>query len=454
MAEVNGVSNIEGWLKELYPEDPAKLIPESNYFLKLPFDPTGKDAVGAGYNMPILVTHENGVTVAGPDEDAFTLNKASSLVTKNASVLSNQFLIRSQASYQVLARAASSKASFGDILTQILESMTSSMSKRREAAYLLGRSPLAVATSGSTTTFVVSDATWRPALWYGLEGSAVQVLRPGGTAGTFTNVVADELTDEAGPTGNASNSRTATISSVTGSTKTITLSTMASAAASGDEIYFAGALQAASGDFEGVGGTAKAASYREMLGLDAAFSATSIHGITVASYSLIKPSSYAVGGALTASKIILAQLEAGAKNFEGEMDLLCSHEALAGLVNPMVDPTAVSSSNSKVGVNLTKEQGSRIVIGADGVSILGQSGKINVVAHKFVAPGTAYLLSKKSIKRVGAFDLSNKVPGIKGEKEEMFRELEDKAGVELRQYSNEALFFRRSGHIVKLTGIS
>lgn len=473
MAEQVKLSSIEGWLKELYPESPAKLVPEYSYFIKLPFDPNGKSAVGAHYNMPMLLSHESGVTVAGADADAFALNKPSSLQMKNAQVVSNQFLIRSKVSYEVVARASTSREAFGPIAAQILESMSAALSKRRELSYLYGRKALAVAASGSTSAFVVSTGTWAPMVWAGAEGTAVQVLRPGtsGNVGKYTNVIpagsavsADAAAkDGSGPTGNTNNSVCSTITAVNFDTRTLSIaSTVAIAAA--DEIFFAGAVTGLSGGaetaFNGTSGTYLSPSYREMVGLDAvATSSSTLYGIDTASYGLFKPNTYAVSGSLTLSKLQSALLKSVGKGLEGGGVALVSYEALINMLNTHLDPTAITTSvstvtaSSKVGPVLNKAaDGERLKLGAKGVDVITPAGNLKIVPHMFVKPEEAFIFQEKSLKRIGAQDVSFKTPG--NEDEKLFVQMSDAAGYEVRQYSNEGLFIDRPGLVTKLTSIS
>jgi hypothetical protein len=456
MSAANTKASLDGWFKEMYADKADKLVPSVMELIKLPFEPKGKDNAGDHYNRTITLTNEHGVTVAEPSAGAFALVQPVAMVTKKAQAEGNQFLLRSQIDYEAAARAASSKAAFGDIVSTIVEVMTESMAKRREISYLYGRSAKAVAASGSTSTFVVTAASWAATMWAGMEGAAVNIVR--GTLGLYTNVVGSG-SDASGVTGIARNSLCAKIASVNPATRTITVSlagggVIANAVAAGDELYFGGEVTGALGaNLEGVGGTAVALSYREMLGLDGVCTAsTSLYGVDISTYNLFKANTYSAGSAaMNVTKFLNAKISAVGKGAAGDSVCLTSYSTLVSLMAPIVDPGAVSSSNAKIGLQMTKEQGQELSLGARSVKIAGPSGTIELRSHLYVKDGEAFDFPKDALQRIGATDVTFNTPGSKPD--EFFLQLQDTAAFELRCYSNEGLFVRRPGRLTKITGI-
>lgn len=453
MTTVNGMSNLEGWFKELYADKADKIVPEVMELIKIKFSPEGADAVGAHYNRTLVLTNEHGVTVSGPSGGAFTLNNPIAMVTKKAQIESSQHLLRSQIDYESASRANASKAAFGDIVATIVEVMTESMAKRREISYLYGRSDKGVAASGSTTTFVFTAASWAPTMWAGMEGAAVNILRP--ASGSYTNVAGGGA-DTTGVTGSASNSLCAKIVSVAPDTRTLTVSladgsVLGNAVLAGDVIFFGGEVTGSLSALANVGGTAQTLSYREMLGLDGVMSATStLYGVDISAYNMFKPNSYSAGSAaMNVTKFLKSKVAAVGKGATGDSVTLCSYATLIGVIAPVVDPGA-TASNAKIGVQLQKEQGQSLNLGARSVKIDGPSGSITLKSHLYCKDGEAFDYPPDALQRIGSSDVTFKTPGSGNE---LFTQIQDQAGFELRCYSNETLFVRRPGRLTKITGI-
>jgi len=88
--------------------------------------------------------------------------------------------------------------------------------------------------------------------------------------------------------------------------------------------------------------------------------------------------------------------------------------------------------------------------GSESIVYHGQNGKIEIVSHPCVKEGEAFVVPMKKMKRIGAQELSFKSPGSD---EQLFRQLDSSAGVELRLYGNQAIFIETPARCVKITGI-
>ncbi len=153
-----------------------------------------------------------------------------------------------------------------------------------------------------------------------------------------------------------------------------------------------------------------------------------------------KAGTYAAGGALTMAKVLSA---VGVGVNRG------LNEDVHVLVNPITwqnlnaDQAALrqydSSYSSKEAHN-----------GTEGITYHGQNGKITVLSHPIIKEGEAMVLPLKKVKRIGACELSFKTPGSE---DQMFRQLDSSAGVELRLYGNQAIFIETPARCVKITGI-
>lgn len=473
----NAYDTLNGWFKEVYASQEIRAVPEAAWITKNISFKKSDGGLGNLYHQPVVLTHEHGMSYAGPAAGAFALNNPVAAVLKDAQVQGTQMLLRSQIDYEAAARAANTKASFGDATGLLVENMMDSLSKRLEIMFLYGRGPtgIAVAASGSTSTFVVTAATWDPGLLCGLEGAAVSVLRPSGTynAGTTTSGqtflnVASTLAaqpDTSGITGNAALQKSARVVAVNFLTNTVTLSITVTgstvlpfAVAAGDIMFLAGTI--VNPALPGIGGTAATATYTEALGLDGMIESgvssarTTMFNIDISAatgFNLYTPNKTTVsaGQPLTVTRILNALLPAIGKGLMDDVVLLVSNTAFQGLLNPTIDPVAQASSTSvKTGPMVTQSKGNQMVYGANSIKIIGYQGAVEIVPHLFCKDYDSFAFPKKSLMRVGATDITFNTPGSKGG--EFFLQLPSNAGYELRAYANQGLFSPTLGRLTKI----
>jgi hypothetical protein len=377
----------------------------------------------------VYLTQEGGITTAGADAGAFTLNAAVAGVMKDATIAGMQMVLRSRMDYETAARAANSKASFGSATELLVKNMMDTISKRLEIMFLYGRKSIGAvnASTVATTSFVVSAASWAPAIWGGMEGHKV-------------DIILSALTNYDGAANEASN---IAVASVATTTRTVTLGTALSLT-SGSLVFFRGAV------VPGVTPT-----YTEFMGLDAIVTeATSLFGIPSSTYNLWRGNvGTALSAPLTATNILNGLLDAIGKGLNEDVVLLCSHQAFQGLVNPLIDPKATAATtNVQVGATrLDRKGGPQLELGSSGAKLLGAQGSIEVIPHLYVKAGDAFAFPKDSLKRVGATDVTFNLPG-RGD--EFFLHVPDAAGFELRCYSNQALFTPCPSKLTKYSGIS
>lgn len=427
IAGENQFSSLNGWFKELYAADAEYPVPKASWMLKNIKFNKAETGVGNNYHQPVYLSQEHGITTAGQDAGAFTLNAAVAGVMKDATIAGMQMVLRSRMDYETAARAANSKASFGSATELLVKNMMDSISKRLEIMFLYGRSGIGTvnASTVASTSFVVSAASWAPALWGGLEGAKIDVL-----------VAALTAYDNGGAASNLQ------IQSIAQSTRTVTLTAAASLTIN-SLVFFRGAVTPGA-----------PATYTEFMGLDAITTeATTLFGISAATYSLFRGNSASASGPLTATNILNALLDSIGKGLNEDVVLICSNKAFQGLVNPLIDPKAsAGSTNVQVGATkLNRSAGSVLEVGSSSAKILGSQGMIEVVPHLYCKDGEAFAFPKSALKRVGATDVTFNLPG-RGD--EFFLHVPDAAGFELRAYSNQALFTPTPAKLTKITAIS
>lgn len=428
MAGENTFSTLQGWFKELYASSESRPLPKAAYLLKNVDFSKAERGVGNKYHMPVVLTHEHGVTVAGPSAGAFTLNAAVASVLKDATIEGTQILLRARMDYESAARAANTKASFGQATELLVKNMLESISKRLEIMMLYGRTGIGAvnANTVSSTSFVISAASWANAIWAGMEGARIDVL------------LADLSAYDAGGTANG-----LTIATIAFGTRTVTLTTPVSLTSTA-LVFFYGAV------IPGVTPT-----HNEFQGLDSIITnITTLYGIANSQYNMFQGNTQSLSSAsMTVTNILNALLPSIGKGLMQDVALICSPKAFQGLVNPVVDPKAsTGSANSQVGgTRIDRKGGSTLELGSSSAKIMGNQGMIEIVPHLFCKDGEAFVVPLEHLKRVGATDVTFNTPG-RGD--EFFLQLPDNAGFELRVYANQALFVETPGWCTKLTNIT
>ncbi len=417
----NTVTTLSGNFKEIYADTLENLLPRG---IKLTRDVkfVSRDQMpGNSYHQPVLLQHEHGVTYKAAAGGAFSLVDAVAGATKDATLVGTQMLLKSQIDYETAARASSGgKRAFRRALDVVVENMYQSCRKRMEIDYFWGQKGIAdcsgatIVNSGNNSTVTFTKAQWAPGIWAGMETAVIDV---------FTSALADR--HHAAPS-------IASVTSVDMDARQVVIACGETAAiADGDLIFFDEQY-----DLTGTAHNVFAGLYEI---LDSA--TTSLYGITKASYSLWQPTNFAVNGALTFSKVNEAIALATGKGLDEDLCLYISPEVWGDLIDTEVNR-----------VHYDKQPGSsRADVGASGIQFYSQNGTITIKPSIYCRNGFGFMLSPRLYKRIGATDLTFKLPD-RGD--EFFRHLDDVAGYELRAYVNHALFTKAPGKSVLLTNIA
>lgn len=412
--DVTTKAQLEGLFKQVYADRLENLIPDVGILVKsLPFRESEK--LGDAFNQPVVVSDEQGASYAGSDEDAFDLEPPEAMSTKNAIVKGSQILMRAAIGYKAAASATSGgPKAFVNATELVIRRLMESITKRVEAMHLYGGSGLGEVTASSNisateTELTVDPLTWAPGLWVGTQCAKI------------------ELYDESGPTLIAE-AQVGRVSDLRGGKLTVTGTAPNITAIDG---FAFGVLRVY---FKGARG-------KEALGLDKIITtAGTLFGIDNNTYDLWKGQEFDAGSAeLSFDKITDAVVDA--RNYGMEEDVVC-------LVSPRTwqDLNKNEAALRQYDASFQNEakKGSRSLI------YQGQAGLIRVQAHPMVKEGEGFIYPTRRLRRVGAYDISMRTPGHGSE---MFRHLEDKAGFELRAYTDQAMFSERPAHLVKITNI-
>ncbi len=424
MATYTDPTQLTGLFKEVYGDDVINLVPECAKIVKaVPFVADTKQE-GNKYHQPVILTYEQGMTYAAPDAGAFALNSSVAMTMGDAQIQGSQMLLRSSLSYDAAARASTSKRAFQKATELIVENMLESVTKRLELSYLYGQTELALCASSSnigatSTTVTLVLSSWAAGIWAGLEGANLDFYQTDGT--TLLN----------------SNGAMA-ISAIDLSARTF-VATGVAADITALDAYIAGAgANITKVRFYGAGGTTS----NEMAGIDKAVTNSgTLWNISASTYNLWKGNSYGAGSAaLTFGKVLAGLVAANHKGLMEDVTLYVNPRTWVNLADDLAAIRVVDSSY----------QTKKVDQGSEELCYYYMGGKIAVVAHLFVKEGEAFAIPLKRMKRLGAQDVSFKTPG-RGE--EIFQHLVDRAGYELRCYTDQAAFIERIAFCTKYTGI-
>lgn len=423
MAGSNQVSTLNGNFKEIYANDIKNLIPDGVKFLKLVNYVESSKEIGNFYHQPVQLSHEHGVTysAANPALGAFALQDAVAAVFKDAQVEGSQMLIRSSLSYEAAARATNDKKAFVKATSLMVKNMVNSMAKRLEISNLYGRRNLAKidaqSGAGTTRTYTIDAADWAAGIWAGSEGMRLDVNDEATHTGSSTllNPAAAVIV-----TGSDLTARSISVSGNAGD-----LTAIDAAIATGAYLIPRGALN------------------NDVFGLDRIVTNTGVlYNIDAAAYSLWKGNTVDnLGVALSFSKILNALSNAVERGLDTDVVALLSPKTWAN----------ISSDQAALRMYDQSYKGSKLENGAVEYTFYGQNGRIDIVSSIYVKEGECFLFAPKLLKRIGAMDISFKMPGRP--QEEFFLELTNNAGYELRAYTDQTLFCEAPAKLVKIFNI-
>lgn len=344
-------------------------------------------------------------TYGGADGDAFSLEAPSKANVQKARIRGHEMVLRSAASIKNILTQGDDKGSFKRHLAFLTANMMKSMYHRLEIQLMYGQAGLGIIDSVSSPSIVIEQYEWAPAIWNGSEGSVIEIY------------------DSTGVTNRGS----ATIVSVNQETFTVTLNALPGGTVATDVVYWKGAKST------------------EFLGLHAiATTSGSLFGIDNSVYNLFKSNIQNVGTDATTNAAVLSfeDVQRGVAKAmtkglgEDEMTVIVNPKTWANLLTEQAALKSYDSSYSKT----------QVETGSQTIKFYSQNGLLKIVASNFCKEGYAYAICEKDMMRVGASEVSFKDP-VTGE-DKYFRHLEGHHGVEMRAYTDQALFCSAPAKIV------
>lgn len=406
MAAQNTASTISAWLKEIYADELHTLVPDGVRLVKMIKFESGEKELGDKYIQPVALTHEFGFSTG---TGAFTLNAAVAAVYAEAQVEGKNLLLRTQVSYDAMAKASTSKKAFMKWSEQILGNMTSSFTKRLEILHFYGGASIGrVEGTPATNVITIETATFAPGIWAGSEGMPINAYdaTSGGTrqdthSAGYMTVQSTDLVN-----------RTVTVDDDAG-------------VADNDYLYFYG--------FYGA----------ELNGIDTITTNTgTLYNISASTYALWKGNSYSAGNAkLTFKKIQHAVALGVAKGLDEKVTTFVNPKTYADLNTDLAASRKLDSSyNKRKGDN-----------GFESICFWGVNGEIEIVPSIYVKEGEAFCVPLKRMKRIGSTDVTMRMPGQS--EDQLVLQMPSNAGYELRLFYDGNLFCERPAFLVKITTI-
>jgi hypothetical protein len=391
----NQVGNLNGLFKDVYASKMKDLIPDHLFKLMsaIKFGASA-DRLGNLFNQPVVLGLEHGITFADSADDAFALNPPVAGQIKNAQVRGNPKVLSSYLGYSAASRAASGKEAFMEATKFLVGNMVKSITKKLEIEMLYGQVGYGTVASVASSTVTIATAEWAPGIWAGAEKMPIEIRDVTGATSRGDYVV----------------------QSVNLELRTITLTSAPVGVVATDVIWHKGAYG------------------KEFAGIHKIITNTgSLFGISATDYNLWKGNEYsASSGALSFTKINNALARAVEKGLEGKV--LC-----------LVNPRAWANVNSDQAA-LRKYDGSystkKLENGTQSLVFYSQNGEIEIQPSIYVKEGYAYVLAIEEWMRVGSSDVSFKMPG---DGDQFIRHRESSAALELRIWTDQALFCSKPG---------
>ncbi|MFW7382373.1 MAG: hypothetical protein ACOH5I_26485 [Oligoflexus sp.] len=384
------------------------LKPNSAILQELAGSLKDSDKVGRKYLAAVALTQELGFTFG--DGTAFTYEDDVAGTYDEIEVDPNPVVLKSRLSMEAADRMANQNKAVLSHVALRGGQMKTALMKMAEIECFYGRTGVGKITGtpsvSGDATLTISDATWAPGIWGGMEGAKLEA-RNGATKinsnADLVLVSVDHDNKQIVVSGNATD--------------------LGNLAATHD-IYFKGAY--ANGQY----------------GIDYQMSHSgSIFGIDNSTYSLWKANTHAVGGSLTISEVLKGSAKAVSKGgLDEDSVLLVSARGYESLNSDLAALRSFDSSYSE-----------KAEVGNRGITYKAQFGKLEVIAHPFCKEGEAFLMPKKGLKKIGSTDITFGIPGKEGEYVES---LENVSAFQfLCRYSFQVLI-SAPAKCVKYTGIT
>lgn len=413
MATVNDASAL---FKRVWGDGTIKAVPDFAKLQKeIPF--SKREKLGDMYVVPVLLQHEHGFSYGANGAGAFSLNASVAGAIKQAQIRGSMIVLRSQLGYEDVFKAVEAgPAAFEAAMGLVVDNMQASFAKRQELAFIYGQTGIGKVSAIAAHVITLTDASWAPGIWSGMKDCVLS---------TYTGITGSDTAHDA-PSGSGTTAGIV-VASVSYANKQVTVTGDTTTVAN-DILFFYGSRLAAS--------------FNECAGLDAIITNTgSLFNISASSFELWAGQSLAVGGPVS----MLSALNAAS---------LATNLGLQDRAKLYLPTFRWNSLNAdQAALRRYGAYSAKFENGAEGITYHATNGIIECEAHPFLKEGEAFFVANpsKRVVRVGASDITFRRPGMS---DEIFRELTDNAGLELRAFSDQAVLVTIPAQCVKMTGLT
>jgi hypothetical protein len=421
---VTDIASYDNLLKEKFGAQ-VNLLPATDKLQKMiPFSKGNK--VGKLYEENVDLEFEHGFTFTG-NQAAPTLRGGQTAENENAQITPSGIVGQKVVGYRDFFRSeGAGENAFADAAKKRVTDLTRGTRRNIEISMLHGQSPngIGVVSSLSGQKIYITAATWAPGIWAGAKNMPITVYQSNLTtlrAGSL-NVSAVDPDDSPSPS-----------VTVVGTTTGIV---------AGDVIFRDTAILGTSG---GV--------FQEMVGIAKALRNTgtiwNIDGSAATGHMLWRPNTYAVNGRLTMGHILKATSKAVPKGLTNGCIVLIPTRAYE----------AMNEDQSALRVYDNSYAKEKLVNGVQALSFVGQAGEVTVVPHIYMMEGESFILpfeadmdpEDRGVKRIGSTDVAF---GLPGDANSIVRHKDNQAAVEIRNFTDQALFINCLGRCTVMTGLA
>lgn len=413
------LTNAAGLVKQVYDDEVnKKVIPVSGILQKeVEFVPQDQHE-GAQWNQPVLLQLPSGFTYGA---GLATYQQIVPSQVQYAYLTGSNINLQDGVANDLIARTISNKNSFMTAAKYTLMALEKGMKRQLETDILYGQSGLGqcsviAATSATTTTVTITDATWASAIWSGFEGALINFYN----AGVVVSAAGDY-----------------TLTSVNIANKTLLITSLSSPATT---------LQALNGTTLDI--YMSNSFGNQMLGIHSITASTTgspstLFGLSTTSFSVWSGNQFPVGSvAMSLGKLEDGVGLAAARGAEDE--------DISTLINPVNYTNLVVEASSARRYDSSFKQG-KLDNGARALEYYGPTGLIQLVSHPFVKQGYAYGLPLERCKRIGSVDVTFDLPGFAGPA--LYVPSSTFTGVLLTEFTSQAFYLEAPSHSIQWSGI-
>ncbi len=418
-------STVEGWFKQRYGKIEHAIPDFAIAQRRVKFRSDVR--LGDYFNFPVFLTRSHGYAFNGSSPGtAFTLTTPVTALSKNAQVRGAEALTREYLAYGALAAAAGGgEASFGALMTEYVMQLKETHAFINEDAFWYGQSAtgsgtfvgqLAAEAGTTTQQFQVTKSQWAPGFWAQMNQGYIDVHAAG--FGTKRNAAGTLL-----------------VAAVDFANRLITLTGTESemdSFVSTDVVTLRGSVSATT------------PTYERHVGVDRIMTNTgTLFNIAGGTYSAWLANTLAIGSVrLTMAHILQAAMLGYNRGLVGKIVATVSPY---GWIDMMDDMAGLRRfvEDTKMGMSM----------GTESITFHGLTGAIEVLPHPMIKAGEAFVGPLDDVARIGTTDSTFKIPGATGQGENMYTELPDSAGCQIRCYSDLGIIIPQPAKWTKITGI-